>query len=255
MQNLSIAIITYNEERNLERCLESIQDIASEIVVVDSGSTDKTIEIAQRYHATVYHQSFLGHIEQKNLAMAKTTHPWVLSLDADEALDDQLKANIIKVLEAPDFQGYSMNRLNNYCGQWIRHGAWYPDKKLRLWNKSLGAWSGINPHDKVEMQPGTNIQHLKGNILHYSYMSIEEHQIRSKKYADIAAKAYQQRGKRAYFLQLLYKPPFKFLRDYIFKLGILDGYYGLVIALINSKEVYLKYLNLLRIQRDTPKKA
>ncbi len=249
MNKLSVAIITFNEERNIERCLQSVDDIASEIIVIDSGSTDKTLEIATRFGAKVFHQKFLGHIEQKNLAVSKTAQTWVLSLDADEALDNTLKENIKAVLASPHFQGYSMNRLNNYCGKWIRHGSWYPDIKLRLWNKTMGEWSGLNPHDKVKMKTGAKIQHLKGNILHYSYSSVQEHKIRSEKYADIAAKAYKQKGKRAYFIQLIYKPSFKFLRDYIFKLGILDGYYGFIIAFINSKEVYLKYLNLLRVQR------
>jgi glycosyltransferase involved in cell wall biosynthesis len=247
MNKLSVAIITYNEERNIARCINSVKDFASEIIVLDSGSTDETVNIAQVLGAKVYYQPFLGHIQQKNLVLTKTSNNWVLSLDADEAVDEELKNNILRVLIKPDANGYEINRLNNYCGQWIKHGAWYPDKKLRLWNKTNGEWTGLNPHDRFQLSSDSIINHLKGHILHYSYLSIEEHKQKSERYARIGAEAYHQKGVKACYFQLIYKPSIKFIKDYLIKFGFLDGKLGLIIALINSREVFLKYKFLKRL--------
>ena len=178
MNKLSVAIITYNEERNIARCIKSVIDFASEIIVMDSGSTDETVNIAKSLGAKVYHQPFLGHIQQKNLVLTKTTNQWVLSLDADEAVDNKLKNNIIRELKTPDADGYEINRMNSYCGKWIKHGAWYPDKKLRLWNKTKGEWTGLNPHDRFHLAPGSkigttnhenqNAAHLIGSVFYQS---------------------------------------------------------------------------------------
>ena len=241
MNKLSVAIITYNEERNIARCIKSVIDFASEIIVMDSGSTDETVNIAKSLGAKVYHQPFLGHIQQKNLVLTKTTNQWVLSLDADEAVDNKLKNNIIRELKTPDADGYEINRMNSYCGKWIKHGAWYPDKKLRLWNKTKGEWTGLNPHDRFHLAPGSKINYLQGHILHYSFASVKEHKIKSERYAKIGAQAYHQQGIKTNFLQFIYKPAFKFIKDYVLKLGFMDGKLGLIIALINSREVFLKY--------------
>jgi glycosyltransferase involved in cell wall biosynthesis len=247
MNKLSVAIITYNEERNIARCIKSVIDFASEIIVMDSGSTDETVNIAKSLGAKVYHQPFLGHIQQKNLVLTKTTNQWVLSLDADEAVENELKNNILRVLKKPDADGYEINRLNNYCGKWIKYGAWYPDRKLRLWNKSKGEWTGLNPHDRFRLAPGSKINHLEGQILHYSFASAEEHKIKSERYARLGAEAYHLKGIKANYIQFIYKPAFKFIKDYVLKLGFMDGKFGLIIALINSREVFLKYKFLKRL--------
>lgn len=241
MNELSVAIITYNEERNIARCIKSVIDFASEIILMDSGSTDETVNIAKSLGAKVYHQPFLGHIQQKNLVLTKTSNEWVLSLDADEAVDNELKNSILRELKKPDADGYEINRMNSYCGKWIKHGAWYPDKKLRLWNKSKGEWAGLNPHDCFRLAPDSKINHLEGHILHYSFTSVEEHKLKSERYARIGAESYHQQGIRANYLQFMYKPVFKFIKDYVLKLGFMDGKLGLIIALINSREVFLKY--------------
>src|SRR5690606_7424734 len=139
---------------NIERCLQSVTEVADEIVVLDSVSTDRTKEICLRYSAKFYEHPFDGHIEQKNRAITYASHPHILSLDADEALDAELIEEIKKVKRNFPKQGYYMNRLTNYCGHWVRHCGWYPDRKLRLWDSRCGKWTGINPHDRFELFDG-----------------------------------------------------------------------------------------------------
>jgi glycosyltransferase involved in cell wall biosynthesis len=145
---LSVVIITRNEEANIGRCLNSVKEIADEIVILDSFSTDRTCAIAEEMGARVFQQEFAGHIQQKNEALKFARFPHILSLDADEVPDEELKKEIQNVKANFSFDGYSFNRLTNYGGQWIRHGGWYPDKKLRLWDSRKGHWGGTNPHDR-----------------------------------------------------------------------------------------------------------
>jgi glycosyltransferase involved in cell wall biosynthesis len=252
---LSVVVITYNEEKNIERCLKSVREIADEITVVDSLSSDNTVEICKGLGANVYSQKFLGHVEQKNFAITKADYPHILSLDADEALDEQLIESIKKVKQNWQADGYSMNRLTNYCGKWIRHCGWYPDTKFRLWDSRKGQWEGINPHDEYILEKGSKKQHLKGDILHYSYNTISDHIRQVNYFTDILSKATLQRGKRSNTLKILYKPAFKFLRDYILKLGILDGYYGLIICVISSHATFLKYAKMKQFQKSDWKDA
>ena len=249
MINLSAVIITFNEERNIARCLESLAGIADELVVIDSLSTDRTVEIAESFGARVISQKFLGHIEQKNFALEQARYDHAISLDADEALDDTLRASILKVKEHFSSDGYSMNRLTNYCGQWIRHCGWYPDIKLRLINQKLGSWQGVNPHDRYELRNGSKIKHLKGDLLHYSFYSIDEHERQIDKFSDISANAKYESGIRSSWLKIIVKTGAKFLKTYVIKLGFLDGYYGWVICTKSAKANFLKYHKLLKIQR------
>ena len=164
---ISVAVITFNEERNIERCLKSVVSLADEIVVVDSLSSDKTVEIAQTNGARVVSQKFLGYIEQKNFAIDQCSNDWVLSLDADECLSETLLANLNAIKNNPPAaDGIRMARMTSYCGQWIKHGGWYPDKKVRLINKHKARWGGINPHDELIVQG--LVKEVKGDILHYS---------------------------------------------------------------------------------------
>jgi len=254
MVPVSVVIITYNEERNISRCIESVKTWAAEIVVVDSGSTDRTCEIAATMGAKIIHHAFEGHIEQKNFAASQAQNDWVLSLDADEAVDEELSESIQRVMKKPQADGYTMNRLNNYCGTFIWHGAWYPDTKLRLWNRHKGKWAGINPHDRYEMQPGAVIQHIQGHILHYSYQSVAEHKKKAAYFAKIAAEAYFKANKRSNFWKLVIHPTTRFIRDFILKSGFLDGKKGLQIAAITAGEVYRKYRHLLKLQKQARSK-
>jgi glycosyltransferase involved in cell wall biosynthesis len=245
MIKLSVVIITYNEEKNIERCLSSVRDVADEVVVLDSFSKDKTEVICKRHHVKFFQHAFDGHIEQKNRAITYATNEYVLSLDADEALDEQLIESIRKV--KADFQkdGYYMNRLTNYCGHWVRHCGWYPDKKLRLFDRRKGAWTGTNPHDKYELFQGDkNTGHLKGDILHYSYYSLDDHYRQVEYFTTIASKAYYQKGKKAKAYKLFVNPVSKFISHYFINLGFLDGIAGYRISKISAYATWLKYKKL-----------
>lgn len=245
---LSVVIITFNEERNIARCLESVKNIADEIVVLDSFSTDGTEGICHSYGVQFFQHAFDGHIQQKNRAITYATSPYVLSLDADEALDETLVKSIQEVKNNWTHDAYEMNRLTNYCGKWIKHCGWYPDRKLRIWDTRKGAWTGINPHDRYEMQPGSTQKHIVGDILHYSYYTIAEHYKQVEYFTTISAKAYYEKGKRTNIITLWLSPVVKFLRDYIFKLGFLDGKYGFIICRISAYATYLKYKKLKQLQ-------
>lgn len=247
---LSVVIITFNEERNIGRCIDSVKDIADEIVVLDSFSTDHTERICKEKGAVFFQHKFDGHIEQKNRAITYASHPFILSLDADEAPDETLKDAILKVKHNKDADGYTMNRLTNYCGQWIRHCGWYPDTKLRLWDSTKGKWGGINPHDKFEMREhSSTVRHLPGNILHYSYYSIEEHYRQADKFANIAAKALYASGKKSSYMLAVIKTTAKFIRNYFVKAGFLDGKNGFTICKISALETWWKYTRLMKMNR------
>jgi glycosyltransferase involved in cell wall biosynthesis len=253
MPKLSVVIITYNEERNIGRCLESVKDIADEIVVVDSFSTDKTKSICESYGVRFIGHAFEGHIKQKNFAAGQASYPHQLSLDADEALSDELKAAIKKVKNNWQYDGYRMNRLSNYCGKWIRHSGWYPDTKLRLYDSRKGRWSGMDPHDRFELDKGSSEGKLDGDILHYTYYTIREHVLQADKFSSIAAQELVNKGKNPRFYKALINPVAKFIRNYFLHLGFLDGYYGFIICQITANETFLKYIKAWHLGRQSRK--
>jgi glycosyltransferase involved in cell wall biosynthesis len=249
--NLSVVIITFNEEKNIERCIDSVQGLADEILVVDSFSTDATKQICLNKKVRFIEHRFEGHIEQKNWAAEQARFSFVLSLDADEALSKELYEEIKNVKVNPLFDGYSMNRLTNYCGKWIRHCGWYPDKKMRLWKKGKGQWNGTNPHDKFELFEGSKGGYLGGDILHHSYYNLNDHIKQIHYFTDIASKVAYNQGKRSSYVKVVFHPFVKFNRDYFFKLGILDGFEGFLISLISAFATFLKYAKLLEYQKKT----
>ncbi|MBS1651233.1 MAG: glycosyltransferase family 2 protein [Bacteroidetes bacterium] len=245
MIKISAVIITFNEERNIERCLNSLQGVVDEIVVLDSFSTDKTEQICGLYNVKFFQHKFDGHIQQKNRAITYATNKYVLSLDADEALSEELKKSIITVKNTFINKGYYMNRLTNYCGHWVHHCGWYPDKKLRLWDSTKGCWGGINPHDKFELQNGdSEAGFLKGDILHYSYYTKNDHYKQVEYFTSISAQAYFEKGKKAPFYKLIVNPIAKFIHHYFLTLGFLDGKAGFNISKISAYATYLKYKKL-----------
>ncbi|MBT8196466.1 MAG: glycosyltransferase family 2 protein [Bacteroidia bacterium] len=248
MIKLSVAIITYNEELNILRCLDSVQSVADEIVIVDSGSTDKTLELINNKPVTVHHQDFLGHIEQKNLAISKCSFEYILSLDADEALSEELQQAIIRVKQNWVQDAYSFNRLTNYCGQWIKHCGWYPDKKVRLFKKGEAKWGGTNPHDKLEVK-NNQVHHLHGDLLHYSFYTVEQHKKQIDYFTDISSNALFEKGKRSSYLQLLFSPVAKFIQSYFLQLGFLEGKNGLIISWLSAGSKYKKYHKLMQLQK------
>lgn len=245
---LSVVIITFNEEHNIRRCLDSIKDIADEIIVLDSYSNDKTAEICALYGANFIQHKFEGHVEQKNQALSLATNDYVLSLDADEALSDELLTSIIEIKNNCKYQAYIFNRLTFYGAKPIKTCGWYPDQKIRLWNKNIGAWGGINPHDKVILQKPTKVKHLNGDLLHFSFTGFWDYVNRSTKYAKIAGEAYHKAGEKFRFYNLIINPVYRFVRDYIFKVGFIEGYVGLMICSVASFTVFLKYYTFFLVK-------
>ncbi|MCX7983427.1 MAG: glycosyltransferase family 2 protein [Bacteroidetes bacterium] len=256
MIQLSVVIITYNEEKNIERCLMSVRDVADEIVVVDSFSTDRTIDICKRFGARVIQHVFEGHIQQKNFALEQATYHHVLSLDADEVLSDELQKEIQRVKKQWNYDCYEMNRLTNYCGTWIYHCGWYPDRKIRLFDKRKGRWTGINPHDRFELFDYSATKgRLKGDILHYSYSTISDHIRQFDYFTEISARVLYEQQKKATLIKIIVAPILRFVRDYILKAGFLDGYYGLVICLNSSYSVFVKYCKLRELSKTNRMKG
>jgi len=250
MPKLSVVIITFNEERNIERCLKSVQGLADEILIVDSFSSDRTEEICNKYNARFVQHKFDGYIEQKNWAINMATYDHVLSLDADEQVSEEMKNSILKVKGNWKYDGYYFNRLTYYCGKWIKHTSWYPSRKLRLWNRKKGKWDGVNPHDIFVMNKDASKKFLHGDILHYSYYTIEEHILQINHFTNILAESYHRQGIYASYNTIIFHPFWRFLRDYFLKLGFLDGFYGFIVSINSAHETFLKYIKLKKIIDD-----
>jgi glycosyltransferase involved in cell wall biosynthesis len=244
MPKISACIISFNEEKKIEDCLRSLQGIADEIIVVDSLSNDATLAIAKKYTDQIYEQKFLGHVEQKNLAVSKANHDWILSLDCDERLSEQLKASILAIKDLLDeFDAYRMPRKTFYVYRWLNH-CWYPDKKVRLFNKHKAKWGGVNPHDKVIVSTN-KVKELSGDILHYSFDSISAHIQTLDKFTEIGAQEIIKRGKRVNLISPFTHAIWTFLRMYVFRLGFLDGFAGLMASVLSFVHVFVKYSKVI----------
>ena len=253
MTPISVVIITFNEEQNIGRCLQSVQDIAKEILVVDSFSTDRTEAICKEFGVRFIQHPFEGHIQQKNYAITQATYPHILSLDADEALSDQLRDSIREALRDWKYDGYYFNRLTSYCGKWIRHSGWYPDRKLRLWDSRKGRWTGMNPHDRYELDKGCTQGYLRGDLLHYTFHTISQHLDTVNKFSEAGARALYEKGKKSNTLKILVKGMAKFIRNYFIKLGFLDGYYGFLICRISAFATMIRYAKLKEMWKNAAK--
>lgn len=243
-------IITLNEEENLQECLDSVKPVADEIIVVDSYSTDGTVGIAKANKAVVVQHSFDGYVQQRNFAMEQATYDMILALDADERLSGRAVELIKEIkLKGAGAKAYSLNRLNNYCGKWIRHCGWYPEKKVRLWDKRYGRLGGVNPHDSVIMDKEQPVGHINADILHYSYRNISSHIKQMDKFSSIAAEENFKLGKRAnVIIHLVLYPFWIFLKMYFVKLGFLDGFYGFMISVNGAYYRFLKYAKLINLK-------
>jgi glycosyltransferase involved in cell wall biosynthesis len=250
MHPLSVVIITYNEEKNIKRCVESVSKVADEIIVVDSFSNDNTVNIAGAMGAIVKQYKFDGYIKQKNKAIALATNNYVLLLDADEALSDELTKAILAEKKTFAFKAYSMKRCNIFCGKNIRHGLWYPDKKLRLFDKRYGTCGGLNPHDKIIMQEDISVKLLTGDLMHATFASIKEYQQRNSEVSSVAAQSLYDAGIKKSRLKIIFSPLWAFINGYFFRLGFLDGYKGFIIAVHTAHQSYLKYQKLRQLQQQ-----
>ncbi len=247
MIKLSAVIITYNEEEHLEKCLSSLVDIVDEIIVVDSFSTDRTPKICKSFNVTFIQHAFEGYIEQKNYAVSQAKYNYILSLDGDEALSETLKNSILIVKTNWQHDGYYCNRSNNYCGQWIKHSDWYPDKKLRLFKKESGEWKGINPHDCYTLKKGLKAGKLKGDLLHWIYSDYSDHNQKIERFSTIASEAYFKLGKKSSIWKIIYRPSWAFFKAYFLRLGFLDGLNGWIICVQTYNVTFLKYVKLYRL--------
>lgn len=250
MIKLSVIIITLNEEHNIERCLLSVQEIADEILVVDSQSTDKTEEICLAKGARVVQHPFKNFVDQKNFATQEAKYEYVFSIDADEYVSEELKKSILKIKENWQYDAYEMKRLNNYCGQWIKHSGWYPGWKPRIFERSKGKWDGLLVHETLKMNPGTTMGKLDGDLLHNAYDSISEHFHKTNRYTDLTAQEAFMKAKKSSIIKIRLSPMIRFFRDFIIKGGFRDGIYGYIICKISAQATFLKYSKLHQMWQD-----
>ena len=241
MEKLSVVIITLNEATDIERAIRSMQGLADEVVVIDSGSKDGTQDIATKAGARVVHRAFNGYGEQKHFANEQAAHRWVLNIDADEHLSEELRASMRKVLAQPEHAGYTMNVLTSYCGRYIRHCGWYPNTYLGLWDRQQGNMSLDKVHEGWRLHEGATTGHLSGDLLHEGFPTIDSHMERIRRYSEIGARFDAARGKRVSLLKLLLGPGWVFFTTYFIRLGFLDGYQGYLISRISAFAAFVKY--------------
>ncbi|MBS1782598.1 MAG: glycosyltransferase family 2 protein [Bacteroidetes bacterium] len=243
MMSISACIITFNEERNIARCIKALNGVVDEVIVVDSFSSDNTVKIAKNLGARVLQRVFDGYGTQKFFAQQQALYPWILSVDADEVVSPLLAESINAIKVKPDCDGYELAILPNYCGHWIRHCGWYPQPKLRLWNREKASMSDSKVHEGIVFHEGVSIKikRLKGDLLHYSYHSISDHIRKIESYSEIAAKADAARGKKISLLKLTLAPHWQFFNDFILKRGFLDGYWGYIVCKNSAFASFVKY--------------
>jgi glycosyltransferase involved in cell wall biosynthesis len=245
---VSACIIAFEEEENLPDCLASLEGLCDEIVVLDSGSTDRTVEIAEGAGARTIVTDWPGHIAQKNRAVEEAAHDWILALDADERLSPELRTEIETVLEeGPKHAAYAFPRRTRYLGRWIRHGGWYPDRKVRLFDRNRARWGGVDPHDHVHVDG--DVGRLRRDLLHHTYRDLSDHLGFIDRYTTTAAKERRAAGERFRLRRLLFRPPWKVFRMYVLRAGFLDGMAGLILALVSGYYVLLKYAKLWEHER------
>lgn len=247
---ISTVIITYNEASNIAQCLEAAQQVSDEIIIIDSYSTDTTKKICERYKVRFFEHKFEGYGEQKNWGNEKATGDYILSLDADEVLSETLINDILKIKNNPTYKAYRLNRLTNFAGTWVRFAGWYPDRKVRLWEKSSAVWIGKAVHEILEVKQGVKVGQLKGDLLHYSFSSVFDYLNRQNKYAKLSVIEQLKRGKTPKFLPSLLKGFYKFILLYFIKLGFIHGYHGFVICLNGAGKYLINYAKYQQIQHS-----
>jgi glycosyltransferase involved in cell wall biosynthesis len=247
MTKLTVVIIARNEKTNLPKCLESIK-WADEIIVGDCGSTDRTVEIARQAGAKIVTYEWQGYGIAKQTVAAQATGEWILSIDADEEVTEGLAQEIRTVVsDVSDQAGYRMPRLTLFLGRWIRHGGWYPDRVLRLYRRGCGRFTESSVHEALEVEG--SIGTLQHDLLHYSYPTLEVYFDKFNRYTSLAAEEALRRGVRGSLGKILFNPAAKFLKQYVFRAGFLDGLEGLLLAILSAGYVLIKYAKLRQLER------
>ncbi|MEW6131171.1 MAG: glycosyltransferase family 2 protein [Acidobacteriota bacterium] len=248
---ISATLITLNEEENIQAAIESLA-FADEIIVVDSESHDRTLEIARRFTDKIFTQKFLGYAAQKNFAADQATHDWIFNLDADERITRELAEAIERLKQSENIpeSAFAMPRKVFYLGKWIKHSGWYPDYKIRLYNRQQARWEGDYVHESVKTTG--EVKKLTGDILHYTVNSASEHHLRIDRYTTLAAREAFSKNQRATFFSIALSPVVTFVKTYVFKLGFLDGVQGLSIAYFAAQYVFLKKIKLWELQHSKP---
>lgn len=247
---LSVAVVCQDEEDRIRRCLESVR-FADEIVVVDSGSRDRTLEIVREFTDRVHQREWRGWKDQKRWAAEQCSHEWTLTLDADEEVSGELARSIQAALSRRELgeEGFEISRLTFYQGRWIRRGGWYPDRKLRLYRRPAARFGGEDPHEVIEVEG--EIGRLEGDLLHYTYRDLHHQARQLARYALVNAEARHRAGSRFRVVDLLLRPPFAFFKSYVLKLGFMEGLPGLLIAVMNGYYyTFLKYARLWELSRE-----
>ena len=243
---ISAVLITFNAEHNIDAALHSLEGIADEIIVVDSHSTDRTAKIARRHTERVTERTWTNYADQKNFGNSLAKHLWILSLDADERISPALREEILALKEgSPDCAAFSMPRQVFYLGRWIRHSGWYPDRRLRLFRKDAARWEGEYVHESLVLEGSA--RPLSGVIQHFSYRNIAEHVERINTFSGLGAQKLYAARKKCRWAHLLLLPPARFLKSYVLRLGVLDGFAGLVISALNGYAIFLRYAKLREI--------
>jgi len=251
MTPLSVVIITFNEEKNIGRCIDSVSEVADEVVVLDSFSSDQTALVAERMGARLHRQPFEGYGAQKNAATVLATNDYILFLDADEFLGETLSKSILaEKNKGFTCDGYLMSRLNNYRGQWIRHGSWYPDRKLRLMDRRKGVWSLDIVHESLIPDKDARIGLLNGDLLHFTYSNFDDHVDKNNRYSRMSAQLLYQKGKRPHLFKVVFSPFWAFFSSYFLRAGFLDGFNGFVIAINIAHLTFLKYIKLYQLIQE-----
>lgn len=247
---LSVAIITFNEEKNIAACIQSVEEIADEIIILDSFSQDDTIKIAKSHKKVkVFQREFPGHIEQKNRAIELCQGEWILSLDADERLSENLQKEIKQMMPFPgNINGYKIRRLTYHMGKFIRHSGWYPGLRYRLFLKNRAKWTGENPHDYIELEgKGGSLQ---GDMIHYSFVDLSAQIDTINKFSSIVSYTrYFAKKQKFSLIRIIFKPVSKFIEIYLIKKGFLDGFPGFVIAASSAFSTFLKYAKIYEYQK------
>ena len=243
---ISVVVITYNEEKRLGPALKSVEGLADEIVVVDSYSTDETIKLSKGFTDKVFRRRWTNYADQKNYANGKATHPWILSLDADERLSPRLRDEIAALKgDEPEAAAFSMPRLTRYLGRWVRHSGWYPDRKIRLFRRDRARWEGDYVHEKLVVEG--DVRRLRGDLHHFTYRDIRDHLRRINTFSSLGAQKLYAARKKCRWHHLVMLPGLRFFRSYILKAGFRDGYAGFVIAVLHGYAIFVRYAKLREI--------